>query len=147
MENNMNNGYVKFWGVRGSNPTPDKDKMYYGGDTSCIEIRTKNNNLIILDMGSGIRNLGKKIISDKSYDNEINIVLSHYHWDHIMGFFYFAPLYNEKYTINIYGYNKNTSIDDLSNHLINKEFWPVENSMYKANINFFETFSIDGRNF
>ena len=36
MENNMNNGYVKFWGVRGSNPTPDKDKMYYGGDTSCI---------------------------------------------------------------------------------------------------------------
>ena len=55
-----------------------------------------------------------------------------------MGFFYFAPLYNEKYTINIYGYNKNTSIDDLSNHLINKEFWPVENSMYKANINFFE---------
>ena len=138
MENNINNSYLKFWGVRGSNPTPDKDKMYYGGDTPCVEIRTKNNNLIILDMGSGIRNLGKKIISDKSYDNEINIVLSHYHWDHIMGFFYFAPLYNEKYTINIYGYNKNTSINDLSNHLINKAFWPVENSMYKAKINFFE---------
>ena len=40
MENNINNSYVKFWGVRGSNPTPDKDKMYYGGDTPCV--RDKN---------------------------------------------------------------------------------------------------------
>ena len=41
MANNSNKGYIKFWGVRGSNPTPDKDKMYYGGDTSCFEVRTK----------------------------------------------------------------------------------------------------------
>ena len=97
----------------------DKDKMYDGGDPPCIEIRTKNNNLIILDMGSGIRNLGK-IISDKSYDNEINIVQPLITGIILMGFWYAAPLYNEKYTINIYGYNKSTSINDLSNHLINK---------------------------
>ena len=73
MANNSNKGYIKFWGVRGSNPTPDKDKMYYGGDTSCIEVRTKENNLIILDMGTGLRNLGSHIMTDNTYGNEINI--------------------------------------------------------------------------
>tara|TARA_B100000579_G_C22768546_1_gene822782 strand:- start:84 stop:932 length:849 start_codon:yes stop_codon:yes gene_type:complete len=138
MKNYSNKEYIKFWGVRGSNPTPDKDKMQFGGDTSCVEIRTKNNDLIILDMGSGLRNLGAKIIADDSYSSKINIFLSHYHWDHIMGFFYFAPLYNEKFTVNIYGFNNEVRMEDLSKQLINKGFWPVEESMYKANINFIE---------
>jgi len=138
MENYSNKGYIKFWGVRGSNPTPDKDKMRYGGDTSCIEVRTKENNLIILDMGTGLRNLGSHIITDNTYGNEINIFLSHYHWDHIMGFFYFAPLYDSRFTINIHGYNAKTSINTLSNALINKNFWPVDKDMYRAKINFIE---------
>ena len=138
MKKNSNTSYIKFWGVRGSNPTPDSDKLKYGGDTSCVEIRTKNNDLIILDMGTGIRNLGKEIINNKSYPKEINIFLSHYHWDHIMGFYYFAPLYHSEYTINIYGYNKNTPICLLRDTLINKNFWPVKKEMYSANINFIE---------
>ena len=138
MENYSNKGYIKFWGVRGSNPTPDKDKMHYGGDTSCIEIRTKENDLIILDMGTGLRNLGSHIIEDSTYGNEINIFLSHYHWDHIMGFFYFAPLYDSRFTINIHGYNAKTSIKTLSEALMNKSFWPVDKDMYKAKINFIE---------
>ena len=138
MENYSNKGYIKFWGVRGSNPTPDKDKMHYGGDTSCIEIRTKENDLIILDMGTGLRNLGSHIIEDSTYGNEINIFLSHYHWDHIMGFFYFAPLYDSRFTINIHGYNAKTSIKTLSEALMNKSFWPVDKDTYKAKINFIE---------
>tara|TARA_B110000116_G_scaffold52075_1_gene43616 strand:+ start:673 stop:1512 length:840 start_codon:yes stop_codon:yes gene_type:complete len=133
-----NSRYIKFWGVRGSNPTPDLDKMKYGGDTSCIEIRTAENDLIILDMGTGLRNLGNQIINDSSYSKEINIFLSHYHWDHIMGFFYFAPLFNEEYTINIYGYNSATSISSLSDILTNKNFWPVDKDLYKATIKFIE---------
>ena len=121
----MNAIKVKFWGVRGSNPTPDADKAKYGGDTSCIEIRTACNDTIIFDMGTGIRNLGKKIINDASYSKEINIFLSHYHWDHIMGFLYFKPLYNSDYTINIYGYNSKTPISKVSEILTNKNFWPV----------------------
>ena len=134
----MNKAHIKFWGVRGSNPTPDANKIKYGGDTSCIEVRTALNDTIILDMGTGIRNLGEKIINDSSYSEEINIFLSHYHWDHIMGFFYFKPLYDSKYTINIYGYNKKTSISQVSEMLTNKNFWPVDKTMYKANINFIE---------
>ena len=60
----MTNRYIKFWGVRGSNPTADKDKMQFGGDTSCVEVRTSNNEILIFDMGSGIRNLGKEILKD-----------------------------------------------------------------------------------
>ena len=112
--------------------------MQYGGDTSCIEIRTIDNDCIILDMGTGLRNLGKNILKDPSYKKEINILLSHYHWDHIMGFFYFAPLYNKEYTINIYGYNSSTPISKVSEILTNKNFWPVDKEMYKAKINFIE---------
>ena len=110
---------MKFWGVRGSYPTPEKDKMAFGGDTSCVEIRTHDNDLIILDMGTGIRNLGKAILNDKNYPKEINIVLSHYHWDHIMGFFSFAPLYSSEYTVNIYGYNKNQILQTSDRITIN----------------------------
>ena len=134
----MNKDSIKFWGVRGSNPTPDADKIKYGGDTSCVEIRTALNDVIVLDMGTGIRNLGKKILSDSSYPKEINIFLSHYHWDHIMGFFYFKPLYNSNYTINIYGHNSKTPISMVSDLLTNKNFWPVDKELYKANINFIE---------
>ena len=138
MKNESNKSYIKFWGVRGSTPTPDKNKMKYGGDTSCVEIKTNENDLIILDMGTGIRNLGAKIMSDESYGTEINIFLSHYHWDHIMGFFYFAPLYDKKFTINIYGYNAKTTIETLKDYLINKNFWPVDEETYEAKINFIE---------
>ena len=118
----MKKEYIKFWGVRGSFPTPEKDKLKYGGETSCVEIVTSNNDCIVLDMGTGIKNLGKDILNNKSYPREINIFLSHYHWDHIMGFFSFAPLYHKEFIINIYGYNKNTSIEMLKDVLINKNF-------------------------
>jgi len=131
-------GYIKFWGVRGSFPTPDLEKLNYGGDTSCVEVRTYDNQLFIFDMGTGLRKLGEKIISDTSYPKDINIFLSHYHWDHIMGFFTFAPLYVEGYNINIYGYNKHTPINQLSDTLINTNFWPADHNMYKASIKFNE---------
>ena len=103
----MNKTKIRFWGCRGSFPTPDKDKMIYGGDTSCIEIRTSDNQIIILDMGSGLKRLGNKIINDATYPNEINIFLSHYHLDHIMGFLMFEPLFDENYKINIYSRDSN----------------------------------------
>ena len=134
----MSKGYIKFWGVRGSNPTPDKNKVEYGGDTSCIEVRTSDNELIILDMGSGIRNLGTKILSDDSYPKTIHILLSHFHWDHIMGFLYFTPFYDDSYTFNIYGYNKHTSTSSFSKKILDPTFWPVSMDMLNAKINFID---------
>ena len=131
----MKNGYIKFWGVRGSHPTPDSNKTKYGGDTSCVEIRTSED-LFIFDMGSGLRNLGRDMLCDSSTPKNINIFLSHYHWDHIVGFLSFKPLFSSSFTFNIYGNNKNTDISDIAKKLLDKTVWPVSMDMLLANVNF-----------
>ena len=77
---------VRFWGVRGSTPTPQKENMGYGGNTSCIEIRTDSNQLLIFDGGTGIRNLGNELVHEFG-DKPISahIFFSHFHLDHISG--------------------------------------------------------------
>ena len=134
----MTNRYIKFWGVRGSNPTADKDKMQFGGDTSCVEVRTSNNEILVFDMGSGIRNLGKEILGDPNSPKTINIFLSHFHFDHIMGFLVFPPLFDKSYTVNIYGYNKSTSTKSFSDKILDPTFWPVGLDVLQAKINFID---------
>ncbi len=84
---------IRFWGVRGTIPTPGPDTIKYGGNTSCVEIHTPDDQLIILDAGSGIRHLGKELV--KTVDGRItgSIFISHTHWDHIQGFPFFAPIF------------------------------------------------------
>ena len=83
---------VRFWGVRGSIPVPEADKMRVGGNTSCVELELNTDKHIILDAGTGIRALGDKLA--KAIANgklkEIYIFLSHTHWDHIQGFPFFC---------------------------------------------------------
>jgi len=134
----LETNYLKFWGVRGSRSTAESDKLKYGGDTSCVEIRTKDNDLIILDMGTGLSKLGETILSDSTYPKNINIFLSHYHWDHLLGFLNFTPLFDKSFSITIYGNNKLTSIDKISEKILDKAFWPVSLDMLKAKINFVE---------
>ena len=135
----MNKTKIRFWGCRGSFPTPDKDKMIYGGDTSCVEIKTFDNQLIILDMGSGLKNLGQKIVNDTTYPDQINIFLSHYHLDHIMGFLMFVPLFDKKYKINIYSRNsKNKGLKDVLETFLQPEIWPVNLEMLNADVMFKE---------
>ena len=72
----MNKNKITFWGIRGSFPTPDINKMDFGGDTSCVSLET-NDQILILDMGTGIRKLGENIISSSDSPKIINIFLSH----------------------------------------------------------------------
>ena len=60
----MNKTTIRFWGCRGSFPSFDKNKVIYGGDTSCVEVRTIDDEIIILDMGTGLKKLGDKIMND-----------------------------------------------------------------------------------
>lgn len=95
---------VKFWGVRGSLPTPGPSTVYYGGNTSCIEVRT-GGQLIILDAGTGIRPLGMQLMSEfKDKSLEITLLLTHTHWDHIQGFPFFAPAYDPKNVVRVFSY-------------------------------------------
>jgi phosphoribosyl 1,2-cyclic phosphodiesterase/CheY-like chemotaxis protein len=85
---------LKFWGVRGSIPTPGPHTVYYGGNTACIEIRA-DGELIVLDAGSGIRPLGVSLQKEfKTRPINLSLLISHTHWDHIQGFPFFAPAYN-----------------------------------------------------
>lgn len=135
----MKSDLIKFWGVRGSNPTTDEDKLEVGGDTSCVEVRTKDNEIIIFDMGTGLRSLGQSLIKETNPPKNINIFISHYHWDHILGFLSFIPLFNEKFNINIYGKtNSKGGIKEALNDILDTRFWPVTLDMFLANINYYD---------
>lgn len=82
---------ITFWGVRGSIPICGKDFIKYGGSTTCLEISDSAGGHIIVDSGTGIRNLGKKFIKEKV--KKINMLFTHQHWDHVLGFPFFAPIY------------------------------------------------------
>ena len=95
---------IKFWGVRGSIPVPGPTTIGYGGNTTCVEVRT-NGDIIILDAGSGIRELGLAL--NKEFANapmNVTLLLTHTHWDHIQGLPFFLPAYQAKNTINVFGY-------------------------------------------
>ena len=81
---------VRFWGVRGSIATPSADHVQYGGNTSCIEV-TAGDQTIILDAGTGLRELGASF--QAAGPERSTLLLTHTHWDHINGFPFFAPLY------------------------------------------------------
>lgn len=84
---------IKFWGVRGSTPTPQMENLRYGGNTSCVEVRV-NGHIYVFDCGTGFRNLGRQLVEE--FDQKpiyAHIFLSHFHWDHIQGIPFFTPLY------------------------------------------------------
>lgn len=95
---------IKFWGVRGSIPVPGPSTVGYGGNTTCVEIRT-NGDIIILDAGSGIRELGLDL--EKEFGSapiNLTLLLTHTHWDHIQGLPFFLPAYQAKNSIRVLGY-------------------------------------------
>ena len=91
---------VKFWGVRGSVPTPGKDTVRYGGNTSCLEMEIAGKRLIF-DGGTGMRELGEELMQEIPV--EAYIFFTHYHWDHIQGFPLFTPAFTPGNCFHIYG--------------------------------------------
>lgn len=85
---------VRFWGTRGSIPTPGAHTVRYGGTTPCVELRTDAGGLIILDAGTGIRELGRTLVEEaRGGAIRGDIFLSHTHWDHIQGIPFFDPMF------------------------------------------------------
>ena len=111
---------VKFWGVRGSIPTPGKTTVRYGGNTSCIEMIVGGRRLIF-DGGTGLQELGKDLMQD--LPDELYMFFTHYHWDHIQGFPFFTPAFIPGHKLKIYGSVPENG-DSLRKHFIERVLHP-----------------------
>lgn len=123
---------ITCWGARGSIPVSGKEYAKYGGDTTCLEIRSKAGDILIIDAGTGIRRLGNKLLTGES---NLNILFTHAHWDHLMGFPFFKPIYSKKTSIKMYGcaYTQQSIEKVLSKSMI-APYFPVDFSQLQAAI-------------
>lgn len=90
---------VEFWGVRGSLPTAGATTTRYGGNTSCVAVRTDEGNLVVLDAGTGIAKLGRSL----EHEDRVDILLTHLHLDHIQGLGFFGPLFDPDCDVHLWG--------------------------------------------
>lgn len=130
---------VKFWGTRGSCPTGGTNTLRYGSNTSCTELRI-GNMLIIIDCGTGIRELGISLAREfRDRPIEGHIFVGHTHWDHIQGFPFFVPLYNPKNTFNVYSvHGANSSLQRVFSSSMALEYFPVPLANLACKLRFVE---------
>ncbi|HET6406740.1 MAG TPA: response regulator, partial [Chthoniobacteraceae bacterium] len=130
---------IRFWGVRGSIPSPGQATVFFGGNTSCVEIRT-GGRIIVLDAGSGIRPLGLSLLEEFPNESiDVTLLITHTHWDHIQGFPFFSPAYDSRNRIRIYGYEG--AMAGLRSTLagqMESPYFPVALSEMPGNLNIVE---------
>lgn len=127
---------VKFWGVRGSIPTPWEDAMQVGGNTTCVQVSARDDLLMILDAGTGLRLLGDQL-SKSATPVKGHLLLTHAHWDHIQGFPFFAPVYNPNNHFVIYGADHaQRSLEEILRGQMTAPYFPVEFAQAGAQLDF-----------
>jgi len=138
-----NETIVGFWGVRGSTPTVERTNARYGGNTPCVELVTPDGTRFILDCGTGLRSLGNRwLASQGDKPLEAHVFVTHYHWDHIQGIPFFAPLYGAKHRFHFYSFqSKHLGKDSLHRVLeaqMAQPYFPVDMSVMTAHRDFSE---------
>ena len=131
---------LTFWGTRGSVPTPGHATVRYGGNTPCVELRTADGWLIILDAGTGIRELGRALLARGEGEPILgDIFLTHAHWDHIQGIPFFAPLFRKGNHFTIWGSRSlQTSIGRVVRDQMSSVVFPVSFEELQARVDFQE---------
>ena len=128
---------VTFYGVRGSIPTPGPSTVRYGGNSACVEVRLADGTLVVLDGGTGIRELGKQLLRE-GFDDPIHLLISHPHWDHILGIPFFAPLFRRETRIVIYPFPPHGAEQWYRPLILDGEHFPVRYADIPARIRHIE---------
>lgn len=119
---------VQFWGVRGSIPAPGPETNRYGGNTSCVSVRSAQGELVIIDMGTGLMHLGNSLLGTEfgKGQGKATILLSHAHWDHIQGLGFFAPVFIPGNQFTLRGHGKSSSmLEGILEGQMNPNFSPL----------------------
>ncbi len=119
---------LKFWGVRGSVPTPQLENLRYGGNTPCLEFRSARGTLLIVDCGTGMRMLGKALAEEfGARPIHADVLLSHYHWDHIQGLPFFVPIYQKTNEFQFHSFNlPQASLEEALEGQMAEPYFPVD---------------------
>lgn len=134
--------YIKCWGSRGSIPVSGKEYIKYGGDTTCIEIRTKSDDIIIVDAGTGVRRLGNRLIDENRY--HYNFIFTHAHWDHVMGFPFFKPLYTDTTELKMYRCPFHSKfVETILSKIMTPPSFPVRYSQITAKMEYLGAFTTE----
>ena len=139
---------VRFWGTRGTRPTPGKRTLRYGGNTTCLEVRSSKDELLILDSGSGIAELGSHLAN--SGPLKAHLLISHTHWDHIQGFPFFTPAFIQGTQLTVVGpAGSIKSLQAAFADQMDPAYFPLRLDDIPANLQFIErsadeTFEVGG---
>ncbi len=132
---------IKFWGTRGSIPSPGPDTLEFGGNTTCVEVLLNRGKRLIIDGGTGLRLLGKHLLENAA-PVKIHLLLSHGHWDHLLGIPFFLPIYQGTTEIQVDGwppaFQAMTRVFDSN---LGDGFFPVAFENLKARIDFLNRLS------
>jgi len=123
---------LKFWGTRGSLPTPGPETAKFGGNTTCLQVVRDEGPIIVLDSGTGIRELAQSLMGNPGPPFDIKLLITHTHWDHIHGFPFFVPIYIPGGNIDVYGVgpiHQGISFEKVMRDQMTYSYFPVENTM------------------
>lgn len=124
---------LTFWGVRGSIPTPAPENLGYGGNTTCLELRLPNDEVVVIDGGTGARQLGLSLLQRFSRNaNDIHFLMTHFHWDHIQGIPFFAPLYSPANRVVFHASRPPAEVLDILEGQMTHPYFPVKFELLAA---------------
>jgi phosphoribosyl 1,2-cyclic phosphodiesterase len=114
---------IRLLGTRGSVPVSNQQTRKYGGNTTCLYLKAGSGDSIIIDAGTGIRELGPSLLRNRVH--KIHLIFTHYHWDHMQGLPFFAPIFQKDTVLNIYGPKKEVTVKKALSYQMTKPYFPT----------------------